>query len=93
LIEDIYHKRSTKESTESFARYLRFSNLRLHAIPFYDLRKDDLQVRALIRVEVRVRVLIRIRARFGVRVRLHEIPFYNLRKRDLQVKIRVRVRV
>lgn len=45
LIEDIYHKRSTRESTESFARFLRFSNLKLHEIPFYDLRKSDLQGR------------------------------------------------
>ena len=45
LIEDIYHKRSTKESTEGFARFLRFSNLKLHEIPFYDLRKSDLEGR------------------------------------------------
>ena len=45
MIEDIYHKRSTKESTEGFARYLRFSNLKLHEIPFYDARKNDLQGR------------------------------------------------
>lgn len=44
LIEDIYKKKCTKESTESFARYLRMSNLKLHEIPFYDLRKNDLKV-------------------------------------------------
>jgi hypothetical protein len=40
LIEFIYKKRDTKETNnESYARFLRFSNLKLNDVPFYDLRR------------------------------------------------------
>jgi hypothetical protein len=40
LIEFIYKKRDTKEANnESYARFLRFSNLKLNDVPFYDLRR------------------------------------------------------
>jgi hypothetical protein len=40
LIEFIYKKRDTKETNnESYARFLRFSNLKLTDVPFYDLRR------------------------------------------------------
>jgi len=46
LIEFIYKKRDTKETdNESYARFLRFSNLKLTDVPFYDLRRHELEGR------------------------------------------------
>jgi hypothetical protein len=42
LLNDNLGKKHTKQSHEKFSRYLRMSNLNLNAIPFYDLRNNDL---------------------------------------------------
>lgn len=43
ILEDNLGKKHTKQSHAKFSRYLRMSNLNLNAIPFYDLRNNDLE--------------------------------------------------
>lgn len=42
VVEGLFQKKHTKESHEKFSRFLRLTNVKLHAIPFYDLRSDEL---------------------------------------------------
>jgi len=41
MVEDMYSKQHTNQSHTKFARYLRLTNLKLHAIPFYDMRSEE----------------------------------------------------
>jgi hypothetical protein len=42
VMDDLFHKKHTQKSHGKFSRYLRLTNLNLKAIPFYDLRSDQL---------------------------------------------------
>ena len=42
VLEGLFSKKHTKDAHEKYARFLRLTNVNLHAIPFYDLRSDEL---------------------------------------------------
>ena len=42
VVDDLFQKKHTKESHAKFSRFLRMTNVKLHNIPFYDLRSDEL---------------------------------------------------
>jgi hypothetical protein len=42
VVEDLFAKKHTKAANEKFSRFLRMTNVKLNAIPFYDLRSDEL---------------------------------------------------
>lgn len=42
VVEDLFQKKHTKDSHAKFSRFLRMTNVKLNAIPFYDLRSDEL---------------------------------------------------
>ena len=44
VVEEMFKKKHTLQSHNKFSRYLRMTNVKLHAIPFYDMRQDDLDL-------------------------------------------------
>jgi len=42
VVDHLFQKKHTKDSHAKFSRFLRMTNVKLHAIPFYDLRSDEL---------------------------------------------------
>jgi len=42
MVDHLFQKKHTKESHAKFSRFLRMTNVKLNAIPFYDLRSDEL---------------------------------------------------
>jgi hypothetical protein len=41
VVEGLFQKKHTKDSHEKFSRFLRLTNVNLHAIPFYDMRTEE----------------------------------------------------
>ena len=42
VVEELFKKQHTAKAHQKFSRFLRLTNVKLHAIPFYDMRQDSL---------------------------------------------------
>jgi hypothetical protein len=77
VVEGLFQKKHTKNAHEKFSRFLRLTNVKLHAIPFYDLRSDELA-----RLKLNAKKLSSELMQPGVTSTLNELKTAIKNKRD-----------